>query len=314
MRLAPVTPWVRFRWSALLLVALSLPGLGAEGHRLKVVTSIAPLYSWASAVTGSLADVENLLPADVSPHEYQLRPRDLRKLKSADLLFFNGLGLESWVGTVLAANDPSAARKIVEVATGIATNQLIYELPELGFGAADAESHPHTPQANPHLWLDPQYARHGVTNLLLALQREDPPNAEGYAANAARYLGTLDALERDLRKTLSTLAKPQVVTFHDAFPYFCRRFGLVLVGVIEEVPGTSPSPRYLAELSAAIRAKSVGVVFIEPQSDPKLVRQLSVDLGIAVAQLDTLETGRLDASAYADGMRTNLRVLRTALK
>ncbi|MFO1460113.1 MAG: metal ABC transporter substrate-binding protein [Verrucomicrobiota bacterium] len=306
----------RFRslWFALILATLALPVSAAEGRRLKVVTSIAPLYSWATAVTGTLADVENLLPADVSPHDYQLRPRDLRKLKSADLLFFNGLGLESWVATVLTANDPTAARKIVEVATGISTNQFIYDLPELEFGTTDAESHPHPTQANPHLWLDPQYARNGVTNLLLALQREDPINAAGYAANAAHYLGTLDALERDLRAALSRLAKPQVVTFHDAFPYFCRRFGLVLVGVIEEVPGTSPSPRYLAELSATVRAKSVGVVFIEPQSDPKLVRQLSVDLGIAVAQLDTLETGRLAPGAYEDGMRANLQVLRTALK
>ncbi|MBL9174692.1 MAG: zinc ABC transporter substrate-binding protein [Verrucomicrobiales bacterium] len=314
MTLESVTHRYRFPWIALALALMALPVSGAEGRRLKIVTSIAPLYSWATSVAGSQADVENLLPADVSPHDYQLRPRDLRKLKSADILFFNGLGLESWVGTVLAANDPTATRKIVDVATGIATNQLIYEIPDLGFGASDAESHPHSSQANPHLWLDPRYARHGVTNLLLALQREDPANAAAYATNAARYLGTLEKLEGDLRTSLSPLTKHQVVTFHDAFPYFCRRFGLILVGVIEEVPGTSPSPRYLAELSAAIRAKSVGVLFLEPQSDPRLARQLSTDLGIAVAQLDTLETGRLAPEAYEEGMRANLRVLRTALK
>jgi ABC-type Zn uptake system ZnuABC Zn-binding protein ZnuA len=110
------------------------------------------------------------------------------------------------------------------------------------------------------------------------------------------------------------LLKREVVTFHDAFPYFCRRYGLKLVGVIEEVPGSSPSPRYLAALSQAIRDQGVGVVFAEPQFNPRLALQLTRDLKISLAQLDVLETGSLSATAYEEGMRRNLQALTKALR
>lgn len=299
-------------WIGLWLWALT--GEAADGHRLQVLTSIAPLFSWAANVAGTNADVENLLPADVGPHEYQFRPRDLRKIRSADIILLNGLGLESWFARTIAASDPMAARKVVEVATGIPTNLLIFDVPTLQLEGAAIESQEHHGPANPHIWLDPEFARRAVTNLLEAMQRADPAHATNYAANAARYLGRLDVLDREIRTTMGAVTQRDVVTFHDAFPYFCRRYDMNLVGVIEELPGASPAPRYLAALSQVIRSKHVSVLFAEPQFDPRMARQLARDLKVSVAQLDTLETGRLAPSAYEDGMRTNLRVLATSLK
>ena len=286
----------------------------AQDHRLRILTSIPPIYSWALNVAGTNAEVENLLPADVGPHEFQFRPRDLRKIRTADIILLNGLGLESSFARTIVASEPGAAGKVIEISATIPTNLLIFEVPTLHLAEGESEPHSHHGEANPHLWLDPVFARFVVTNLLEVFQKADPAHADAYAANARQYLDRLAALDLEIRSTLSLLTRRDVVTFHDAFPYFCRRYGLNLVGVVEEVPGASPAPRYLAALSAVIRNKQVGVLFTEPQFDPRLARQLSRDLKIAVAQLDTLETGRLSASSYEEGMRMNLRVLASSLK
>lgn len=291
-----------------------VPALAQE-KRLQVLTSIPPLYSWAANVAGDRADVQNLLPPNVGPHDYQFRPRDLRKIQNADVIFLNGLGLESWFSRALTANDKGAAKKVVEVASGIATNQLIFDLPALRIeSGAAGDPHHHEGAANPHLWLDPAFAQHAVSNLLVAMQQADPANAAVYAANAQAYVQRLQALDSELKTSLDQLKRRDIVTFHDAFPYFCRRYGLNLVGVIEEVPGASPSPRYLAELSRTIREKKVNAIFVEPQFEMRLARQLATDLGLGVAMLDTLETGRLDPGAYEEGMRANLRELQRTLK
>ncbi|HAB15964.1 MAG TPA: metal ABC transporter substrate-binding protein [Verrucomicrobiota bacterium] len=291
------------------------PSTAAEGKRLRVLTSIPPLYSWAANVVGDRADLQNLLPPNVGPHDYEFRPRDLRKVQEADIIFINGLGVESWLTKAIAANDPGADRKIVEVAAGIPTNTLIYELPALHLSTTEpAELHSHVGAANPHLWLDPGFARQAVSNLLAVLQRADPINAAAYATNAAAYQARLQALDQEFRESLEGLTRREVVTFHDAFPYLCRRYGLNLVGVIEEVPGASPSPRYLAELSQVIRGNRVSAIFVEPQFDTKLARQLAKDLEVGVAPLDTLETGRLAPQSYEDGMRANLKALKRALR
>lgn len=296
---------------------------GAEVIRLRVLTSIPPLYCWTANVAGPLATVENLLPADVSPHDYQFRPRDLKRIGAADVIVLNGLGLEDWFARAIRANSKDAKKKVVRIADGLPEAVLVRHLPtiEVGAGKGTTSAHDHAHdqddaggQANPHLWLDPQIARHGVSNILHALQTADPANAAGYAMNATAYLAKLDVLDAEIRAETTTIRGRPVVTFHDAFPYFCRRYGLDLVGIIEEVPGTDPSPRYLAALLKVVRAKGVKVLFTEPSSNPRLAKRLADDLGIAVAELDVLETGALTPTSYEDGMRRNLAVLRQALR
>lgn len=304
------------RWTFWLALALGLPVSGqAESRRVRILTTIPPLFSWAVNVAGQQADVENLLPADVGPHDFQLRPRDLQRIQQADVILMNGLGLESWLSKPIQDNVRSSRRRLIEVAAGLTRTNLIFELPALRLGlGGPAHGHDHGAGANPHLWLDPAMARHGVSNLLTTLMELDPTNAAAYAQNAATYLGTLQRLDDDIRAQVQKFTRRQVVTFHDAFPYFCRRYGLELIGVIEEVPGTSPSPRYLAALSEAIRSREVRVVFTEPQFNPRLAQQLARDLKLSVAQLDVLETGPLTATGYEEGMRRNLKALTEALK
>jgi ABC-type Zn uptake system ZnuABC Zn-binding protein ZnuA len=291
------------------------------------------LHSWAAKVAGPDAVVETLPSASVGPHDFQFRPSDLRRLARADVVVMNGLGVDGWMDKALRNNSAKPGLRVVTVADGL-KGQWISEVPELEVRSAEKEDskagrrsggrteeqdhHNHHDHAdhgpNPHLWLDPVFARHGVSNILESLVALDPEHADGYRSRAAAYLEELEGLDAEIRSTVARLQDRRIVTFHDAFPYFCRRYGLELVGVVEEVPSVEPSPRYLSELVAAIRKSKVRVVFSEPQFHPRLVRRLAEDLGIKVGELDVLETGTPSPGFYVEGQRRNLKALEAALR
>ncbi len=297
-----------FIWA---LVWLGFGGAAAlaqvEEHKLKVVTSFLPVYCFTVNVAGDLARVDNLLPPGAEPHDFQFSPREMKQLEAADLVVVNGLGLEAWLGRVVSSQ--SHPKKIVEAAAGL-QSELITSAPYLDLDNAGASGSSATESTNPHIWLDPQLAKHAVGNILLALQRADPVNAEGYARNAAAdYIARLEKLDAELRAGLAPLKGQPLITFHDAFPYFARRYELKIVGVVEKVPEVQPSPKYLSALRRVIEADKVKAIFTEPQASPKLAAQIGVDYHVAVGQLDTLETGELKPDAYELGMRANLAAL-----
>lgn len=310
------------RWAAIsLLICLGFTALhAAEAARLKVLTSLPALYSWTKSVAGEAASVENLLPADVGPHNFQFRPRDLKRVQEADLILINGLGIETWLERAFQNNADHRTNRVVRVMEGVSA-ELIYHLPELELepGPAHTSTHHHEHAAagelpNPHLWLDPIYARQAVSNISAVLSQRDPIHRANYEKNAAAYDGQLVALDAEFRKLSDGLKHKSIVTYHDSFPYFARRYGFELVGVVEEIPSVAPSPKYISTLSAVIRKHAVQVIFTEPQFEPRLVRQLTRDLGITFAELDVLETGPIQADFYVQGMRRNLRTLAEALK
>jgi ABC-type Zn uptake system ZnuABC Zn-binding protein ZnuA len=310
----------------LTLVALS----GAAAEPLRILATLPALHSWAAKVAGPDAVVETLPSASVGPHDFQFRPSDLRRLARADVVVMNGLGVDGWMDKALRNNSAKSGLRVVTVADGL-KSQWISEVAELSVGSANkenskhdrgsaghAEKHDHHDHAehgsNPHLWLDPVFARHGVSNILDTLVAMDPAHSDGYRSRAAAYLAELEVLDAEIRSAVARLQDRRIVTFHDAFPYFCRRYGLELVGVVEEVPSVEPSPRYLTELVAAIRKSKVRVVFSEPQFHPRLVRRLAEDLGIKVGELDVLETGTPSPGFYVEGQRRNLKSLEAALR
>jgi zinc/manganese transport system substrate-binding protein len=282
----------------------------AERQPPTVVTTFLPAYCFTVNVAGPFATVQNLLPDGVSPHDYQLSPSDLRKLSAADLVVVNGLGLDDWLGKTARGAGTTRNARLVELAEGLGP-QLIREA---GHSHGADEASAAGADVNPHFWLDPLLAAHAVTNVLRGFEAIDPAHAADYRRNAAAYVERLHALDAVLRTAIAGFTRREIVTHHNAFPYFARRYGLTVLGVVEEVPELAPSPRQLNRLHALIRRHNVPVVFTEPQSSPQLVRQIALDLGVPVEPLDTLETGPLTPSAYEDGLRRNLRVLEKYLR
>jgi zinc/manganese transport system substrate-binding protein len=288
-------------------------GLFLQSHaaekRLRILTTFLPACSFAANVAGEHALVENLLHPNVSLHDYQLTPADLTRITSADLILVNGLGMETFLDRAIQNSGAKTKSKLVTLTDGL-QSQLIHEDPEHRHHAETGHHH----ETDPHVWLDPRLAAHCVTNIVRALQKADPQNAAAYEKNAARYIDALHALDAELVELLAPVKDIPFITYHNAFRYFVRRYGLNLVGVVEQVPEISPSSHELKALHTAIREKKAKVLFTEPSGSTRLAKQIAKDAGIRLEVLDPLETGELKPDAYVQGMRRNAAALLKGLQ
>ncbi|HEY1172002.1 MAG TPA: metal ABC transporter substrate-binding protein [Verrucomicrobiae bacterium] len=298
-------------WLLLLWLLAVVPASHAA-EKLKVLTSFLPVYCFAANVAGEHAAVENFLPPGAGPHDYQFTPRDIRKLTDADVILISGLNMEGWLNKAIESSGSKKAGKVSELAAGLKKEQLIRDEHGISLGGKDDHDHSHGP--NPHIWLDPQLAIHCVKNVEAALSKADPKNAANYAVNAKAYIARLEKLDADIAAMLTPVKGSAFVTFHNAFPYMVKRYGLKLAGVVEEVPEVQPSPRYLSKLLEVMRKSKTKVLFAEPQFPKKIAERIAADSGVPLGTLDTLETGDFKPGTYEEGMRRNAGTLQRYLK
>lgn len=309
-----------------------------DGGKLHIVTTFAPLFIFTANIVGDTAQIENLLPSGVGPHDYSFTPADVVKIANADVVIKQGRGLDDWVDEVIravgrenltiivasegiephtgtSAFDPSGGS--VEMTTNspgvaVSSRQRSTRPPALGSQAVDflVQSDLVRPDSDdPHLWLDPFLAMQEVERIRDGLMIADPQHRDIYAREAERYLLDLLALDREIRAVLADLPKHDFVAFHPAFRYFAYEYGLREVGVIEEVPGEEPSPQELVRLVEDVRRARVEVIFSEPQFSPKIVELLARDYGLRIAELDPLETGEFRRDYYEEIIRKNVATL-----
>ena len=263
---------------------------GFSGERkLKVLTTIAPLYSFTKNITGDFADVDNLLPSGVGPHEYSFSPLDVKKIIRADVLIKNGVNLESWMDKLIAS---AGKEKLIIVDTSSGVKIM---------------------NNDPHIWLSPKNAIIQVENITNALVKIDPGHSEAYKNNAENYIQQLKTLDKEIREEVNKLKQKEFVAFHSAFLYFAKDYGLKQAAVIQEYPEKEPSPKHIAFVINTIRAAGIKAIFSEPQISPKIVEAIAKDLNLQVYSLDTLETGTPYPEWYEDKIRANLAVLKKAL-
>jgi len=220
-------------------------------------------------VGGDLVSVTSLVPRNGDVHTFEARPSNMRTVAGAQLLVMNGLGLDDWLTRALgnAAQPDTPILRLAEDLPGVRP------LP-----GEDGQS------TNPHLWMDVAYAREYADRIAAALRSVDPANANRYDARNAAYQARLAQLDRWVHEQISTLpeASRRIVTFHDAFPYYARAYGLTVVGVAVPAPGQEPSARYTAQLVEAIRAAGVKAIFSEAQFPARLADQLAAETGARV--------------------------------
>jgi zinc transport system substrate-binding protein len=260
---------------------------------LKVLTTISPLYCFTINITGDAAYVENLLPSGVGPHEYSFSPGDAKRAAAARVIIKNGVNLETWLDRALGISGFNASensKMVVDTSKGI---NII--------------------EGDPHIWLSPKNAMIQVQNIRDALVEIDPDNRTTYESNAASYMKELEGLDREIRDEVQLWSSRELVSFHSAFKYLVRDYGLVQAAVIQETPEIAPSPKHIAEVIDTIKSRKINAIFTEPMVSHKIVDSLAGDLNLQVYSLDTLETGMPDRKWYIDKMRTNLGILRKAL-
>jgi len=297
--------------SVVAVAALVRPPRRGRVGRLALAT-ILPVADMARNVTGDRFKVETLLPPGASPHTFEPTSRELMALHDAEIVFKIGLDLELWADKLLSAAGGERLR-IVTVSGGV---DLLPNMREEHDGADARGHHPDDGHAhgrgefNPHVWLDPVNAVSIVGRIAEAFAEADPEGARVYAANAARYTQELVRLDAEYRHALSGLESRRVVAFHDSFSYLARRYGIEVVGLIEESPGKEPGARHVRELVDRIRALGVKAVLVEPQLSPKVAEALARDSGASVVRVDPLgDPADAERSTYLALMRWNLRAL-----
>ena len=243
-------------------------GNGSVPGALKVVTSTTVFADMVRNVGGDLVDVTSLVPKNGDVHTFEPRPADVQQVAQAKLLVMNGLGLDDWLEKTIS-NASVTGTPLVKLAVDLPGTDPIP-------GANSSE--------NPHLWMDVKYGELYVDRIAAALEAVDPAHASTYAAQAAAYKGRLEALDASVRAKIATVpeANRRLVTFHDAFPYYARAYGITIVGVAVDAPGQDPSAASIAQLITAIRAAGVKAIFSENQFPTKLVDQLASETGATV--------------------------------
>lgn len=272
------------------------------GGKLVVVTTTTVFADMVSNVGGAYVSVTSLVPRNGDVHTFEPRPADVRAVGDARLIVMNGLGLDDWLQRTIA-NASVAGTPLVKLGV---------DLP--GVALLPGET-PGT--ENPHLWMDVKYGELYVDRIAAALESADPAHATAYATQAAAYKAQLETLDGWVRDQIATIpeANRKLVTFHDAFPYYAREYGITIVGVAVEAPGQDPNAGYTAKLITAIKEAGVKAIFSEAQFPAKLVDQLAVETGCkVVANLYDDAVGDPPVSSYEEVIRWDTTQLVGALR
>src|SRR5436190_4683114 len=255
--------------------ALLVTGCGvASGGRpgtVDVVATTTQIADWARVVGGPAASVHQILQSNTDPHEYEPRPADVESTAGAQVVFENGDDLDHWMGKVVsqAGGDP----KVVDVGAAAPV-----ELPGESSGADSS-------RVDPHWWHDPVNAEAAVRKIRDVLVTEDPKAKAGFERRARAYIAALQRLRQRTQSCFAAVprAERKLVTDHDAFAYFARRYGITIVGAVipSQTTQSQPSAGETAKLVELVRREHVKAVFPEQSVNARLVETVARETGVS---------------------------------
>ena len=272
---------------------------------ISVAATTTDLRDLVAAVGGDRVTVESLTDPRQDPHALEILPRQLVRLREAKLLVRIGLDHEPWLARALRGQ--TQRPRDLDVSRAVAL--LGTETPRL---RAERGAHVHA-FGNPHYWLDPENARPITARILDELSAMAPGDKRVFAANRARFVEKLDAGLARWEQTMKPFAGARVVTAHDTWPYFARRFGLTIAAPVEERPGVPASAAYVAKLIERMRAAGVRVVIGEPAAPAALLRRIAEQSGARVVTLAPSVGADAEATDYVTLFDINVRRLAAAL-
>lgn len=278
--------------------------------KFQIVTSCYPVYIMALNIARDIEDVEVTNMCEKATgclHNFQIRSEDLKKVEKSNAFVINGAGMESFLDKLLAEL-PKV--KLIDSSVGI--DVLENECDHHHEDGEEHDEHCHM-EVNPHIWMSVENYIKQVQNISEGLCKIDQVHAEKYKSNASKYIEKLSSLKNDISKDLKTLKSKNIITFHEAFPYFAKEFGLDIVGVINHEPGEEPSMKEVKETIELIKEKNVKSIFVEPQYPESTARSIASETGAKVYTLDPAVTGDGSYDSYIDTMRKNSETLKEAL-
>ncbi len=288
----------------LTVILLFTPYGGNAANPPKIVATIKPIHSIISAVTDGVSKPQLLIENNQSPHDYSLKPSDMKKLEDADIIFYVSKNIENFLQKKL--DDLDKTKKIIELSTidGLhliqnnATNQ----------ASPDPESHNEYGDYDPHIWLNPQNAQNIAAYAEYILSELDPENKEKYAANASNFRKTLRKKTLYLSGQISRFKQKPFIVHHDAYKYFEDYFSLNSLAAITKSEEIQPSAKKIREINQIIADNNVKCIFAEPQFSKSIVE--------SIAKTNKINIGLLDPIGYdvEAGKEAYLKILHNMTK
>ena len=316
---------------SLLSLALIIPFSASAEQTKGVVTTIKPLHSLVAGIMGETGAPELLVAGNVSPHEFQLKPSQMKVLQEANVVFYIDDSYETFLHDAFETL-PAHVRKAAVAQKGGLTVLAhrkggAWEAHEYKAHEHEAEeTHEHEEHAHHeehhhdhghddmHVWLDPVNAEKIVKFITKELSAVYPENKVIYKANASLLVERLNALDAKLKQDLAGFGDKPFIVFHDAYQYFETRFGLRAAGSITLNPDVQPGARRIKELRARLQAGGAVCVFAEPQFEPKLVATLIDGTNVRKGTLDPIGVALTPGPGAYEGLLRGLATdLRTCL-
>lgn len=271
-----------------------------SSSQIIVTTSISPLADLIQQVGGDKVTVTNLVPPGADPHDYEPKPEDVRKVAESQLFFANGVGEELYLNKIIQNSGNPQLHTII----------LSDGLPLLGKENGG--------EGNPHLWLDVKNSEAYAEKIRTALDEIRPANKAYFDQRTKNYLSQLKKLDNWIQAQINTIPPEnrKMLVFHDAWPYFAKRYGLTLLRPVVYNVEAEPSAKDYAQLLGLIRQQHIKAIFGEAGFNPKLIQQLAYDTGIKyVGNLydDTLGNTS-GATSYIDMMKSDTQAIVAALR
>jgi zinc transport system substrate-binding protein len=297
----------------ILVIATFLPACSktkssVSTGKLKVVTTLFPVYDFARVVGGDAVEVSLLLPPGVEPHSFEPRPEDMMTVAKADIFIYTNSGMEPWAEKLLSGVTKNGKPVMVEAGQGARY-----------ISSSHSEEHDHKEGAtDPHIWLDITNSMQMTDNIAKALAQGVPAKKEMFTINASDYKARLKTLDDRFRSELSNCGTREFIHGgHYAFAYLAERYNLRYISAYGVSADSEPSPRKMKELVDTIRQHKLKSVFYEELLSPAVARSVSEETGASLLKLHGIHNitkqELVSGITYTGLMEQNLAALKKGL-
>jgi zinc transport system substrate-binding protein len=244
-------------------------------HKIKVVTTLFPLYDMARNIGADKAEVSLLLPPGMEPHSFEPRPSDIVKISEADVFIYTGKFMEPWAEGFIKG-DVNKNLIVVDASRGTKMIPGVFHDEDEPAGSLD-----------PHIWLDFDNARTMVKNIARAFQDKDSANKGFYEQKADDYSNALAELDSAFNAALATCRKREIIYGgHYAFGYLAHRYGLKYLAAQGVSPDAEPTAKDLAKLVEQIKRDHIKYVFYEELTSPKIAETIAGETSAKMLMLN----------------------------
>jgi zinc transport system substrate-binding protein len=267
-----------------------------SSHKLRVVSSFFPIDEFVKKIGGDIIQSSILIPTGIEPHDFEPTINQIQTVDSADVLVYNGLGIENWITKINTEHKIDASE---------------------GLNASYTDRRNMT--LDPHVWLDPLLAKKEVENIRDGLMTIDPNNRDRYINNAKNFLNELDNLHKTIKTYLESCKKRDFITLHNSFSYFANQYGLNQHSIFNEGPEAEVTPTRLAEIINIAKSLDLKVIYSEELMDSRYASVVAQEIPdgkvLVLSPIEGLTKYEHEVGiGYIDKMNENIKNLTLGLQ